>query len=193
MTAPSISDLAGACVAAVRNSLGIELDFTQDTLPLLDHYVSQAKGPREEILGLVAPMCGAYFGEVVRRGIAEARWVTPDEDYALWRLELEPCFLFLNPVGLAVEALTQRETGGLGASLSVLDQDRRAVEAALERYGEVEESDYFRFSIRYEVIEQVVLTLVARAKERGEDPGSFGPEVYADFIAQRAPKESLPN
>jgi hypothetical protein len=193
MTAPSITDLAGACVAAVRNALGIELDFTQDTLPLLDHYASQANGPREEILGLVAPMCGAYFGEVLRRNVAEARWVAPDDEYALWRLEFEPCFLYVNPVGLAIEALTQRETAGIGTRLSVLDHDRKAVEAALERYGEVDEQDYFRLSIRYEVIEQVVLTLVTRSKERGEDHTSFGPDVYEAFVAAHLPPEELPN
>jgi hypothetical protein len=193
MTAPSITDLASACVAAVRNALGIELDYTQDTLPLLDHYASQANGPREEILGLVAPMCGAYFGEVLRRNVADARWIAPDDDYALWRLEFEPCFLYLNPVGLAVESLMQRETAGMGSRLGVLDQDRKALEASLERYGEVDEADYFRLSIRYEVIEQAVITLVARSRERGEDPTSFGPDVYADFIASHTPPEALPN
>lgn len=192
MTTPSILDLSGACVAAVRNALGIELDFTQDTLPLLDHYASQANGPRDEILGLVAPMCGAYFGEVLRVGLADARWVTP-EDSRLWRLEFVPCFLFVNPVGLAIEALTQREAPGLGTQLRVLDQDRKAVEAALERFGDIDEKDYFRFSVRYEVIEQVVVTLLARSKERGDGPIAFGADVYEAFVAADVSADELPN
>ena len=81
----------------------------------------------------------------------------------------------------------------IGSVVRTVDQDRRAVEAALDRFGDVDEADYFRFSIRYEVIEQVVITLVARSRERGEGPTSFGPEVYEDVIASRVPPDALPN
>ena len=191
-----VEDLAGACVQAVHNALKLELDFTQDTLPILDHYARMATRPREEILGLVAPMLGAYFGEVVRRSLGPARWHAPAEEPPEWRLEFETFFLHLNPVGVAVEAILQRDVEGWGANLTVLDRDRKAVNDAVELYGDVDEDDYYRFAVRFEVLEQVVRTLETRALERGEKPVHFGPEVYAaaalDAEAARS-KDEKPN
>src|SRR5512139_1481301 len=99
MTDPAVLDLAGACVAAVRKVVGVELDFTPETLPLLDHYARSAQVENEGVLELVAPMCGAYFGEVVRRALGEARWHCPEGKPEEWRLEFDDCFLHFNPVG----------------------------------------------------------------------------------------------
>lgn len=185
----AILELAGACVAAVANATKIELDFTQDTLPVLDHYLSTAKGPREEILGLVAPMCGAYFGEVVRRSLGPARWHVPEDDYVGYRLEFERFFLWFNPIGIALEALLERSVEGHGATLGLLDRDRPEVEHAVDLYGDVREDDYFRLAVRYEVIEQVVETLRHRAQ--AEAPTLITSEVYAaaagDAVDRGAP------
>src|SRR5262245_50506381 len=136
-----VVELANACVVAVANALKIELDFSQDTLPLLDHYVSQAKGPRDEILGLLAPMCGAYFGEVVRRALGSMRWHAPSDDYASYRLEHELVFLHVNPIGIALEAVLERDAEGYGANLGLLDKDRGDVARAVDLYGDVREVD----------------------------------------------------
>lgn len=172
----NVLELAGACVAAVANATKIELDFTQDTLPILDHYMSTAKGPRAEILGLVAPMCGAYFGEVVRRSLGPARWHAPDDEYAGYRLEFERFFLWFNPIDIALEALLERSVDEQGAALGLLPRDRAAVERAVDLYGDVREDDYYRLAMRYEVIEQVVETLRNRAS--AEAPVLIGPDVY---------------
>ena len=34
----AVTDLTVACVTSVKNASGMELDLTQDTLPILDHY-----------------------------------------------------------------------------------------------------------------------------------------------------------
>ncbi len=174
---PHVTELASACVAAVANATRIELDFTQDTLPVLDHYVSTANGPREEILGLVAPMVGAYFGEVVRRALGGARWHAEGDDYVGFRLEFERFFLWFNPIGMALEALLGRSVEGHGATLALLDRDRAELADAVDLFGDVREEDYFRLSVRYEVIEQVAERLRARAQT--EPPVVLGAEVYA--------------
>ena len=56
-----LDDLAHTCVAAVQRALGIELDFTQDTLPILDHYVSMAQGTKAEVIELLERLGSAAF------------------------------------------------------------------------------------------------------------------------------------
>ena len=74
--APSeIVDLSQACVRYVHDSLGFALDFTRETLPVLDHYLRQSvRGARDEAVDLMARVAGAYFGEVVRRSLPGVRW-----------------------------------------------------------------------------------------------------------------------
>jgi hypothetical protein len=178
--APSVVlDLADSCVRFVHRTLGIELDYTPDTLPILDHYLRGAHGvSQEEILGLVAPAAGAYFGEVVRRQLGPSRWHWESDEFSECRLEFERCFLSFNPIGIALEAVVQSETEGYGSNLSLLKEEEGLVREALERTGDVNPDDYFRLAVRYEVIEQVVVLLVERAISQNELARRFGPEVY---------------
>lgn len=184
-----VLELANACVAAVANALKVELDFTHETLPILDHYVSQTKGPRDEILGLVAPMCGAYFGEVVRRALGPMRWHAPSDDYARFRLEHELVFLHVNPIGIALEAVLERDAEGYGANLGLLDRDRAEVGRAVDLFGDVREDDYYRFAVRYEVLEQALTALLAKA---GESPNPVAHAVYEAAVEDAEDRE-LPN
>ena len=93
MTAPvppsAVLECAERCVVGVRNASGLELDFTPETLPMLDHYLSETRDlPREPVgdpvRGLVAALAGAFFGEVVRRTFP-ARWAAGDPDPMAWR------------------------------------------------------------------------------------------------------------
>jgi len=72
----AVLDLAEACVRYVERAVGVKLDFTPETLPLLDHYIGGARDvlsgrarPTEgaEPVDLVAQAAGAYLGEVIRR------------------------------------------------------------------------------------------------------------------------------
>ncbi|MBC7172640.1 MAG: hypothetical protein H5U40_09450 [Polyangiaceae bacterium] len=178
---PSIIDLVAGCRLAVREVVGIDLDFTQDTLPLLDYYVAQAKGTKEEIAQLVAPMCGAYFGEVLRRTLGPASWDVPeDAEPSEFRLQFENVFLELNPLGVALEALMRAKVEDWGGHLEVRPADRGLVENAVELFGEVREEDYFRFGVRYEVIEQVAQALLRQSEREGGTPGRpFDATAYA--------------
>ena len=163
-------DLAIACVTSVKNATNLELDLTQDTLPVLDHYATLVDSSREEVVSLIAPMCGAYFGELLRRHLGLGEWVDTDGAYEDWRLRLTPTSLSLNPLGVALEVLVQSEAGGWGAHLDVAPADRTRVDDALSVLGEVAEDDFFRFTVRFEGIEQAVRALLNNPEGMGPHP-----------------------
>lgn len=183
----SIRDLAAACVRYVQRALGIELDYSPDTLPLLDHYLRSAQGvSQEDILNLVGPAAGAYFGEVVRRHLGPCRWHIVENDFSAYRLEFERCFLSFNPMGNALAAVLQGDAEHYGGHLALLPEDEPLVKDSLERVGEVREEDYYRLAIRYEVIEQAVSVLIEKSMTRDEATRRFGPEVYAALREQKS-------
>lgn len=188
-----IRTLAEGCVRFVKQAVGIELDGTPDTLPILDHYLTLARDDEEarkrnEVLGLVATSAGAYFGEVVRRAAPSARWHLSDaDDPSSWRIELDHVFLSFNPVGMAREAITEKSEEGWNAHVEVLAQDRNLIAETLERVGGVSEEDYFRLAIRWEVIEQSIAVLEGAAHSRGEAAQRFPREVYERVFGERAP------
>jgi hypothetical protein len=160
-----IVELCGGCVASVERVLGVELDFTQDTLPLLDHYLQAVpEDASDEVLGLVGPMAGAYFGEVVRRHLPGAQWHAPRGEHAQWRVEFDRISLWFNPVGMAFEAIFGDEVEAWPGHIAMADGDKRTVRDALEVLGEVEAEDYYRLSVRFEAIEVAYNTLMAQAQ-----------------------------
>jgi hypothetical protein len=180
----SIEELARACTEYVRRAVGIDLDGTPDTLPILDHYLANLGevDRTDEILELVVLAAGAYFGEVVRRTLGHGRWHLEAGDPTGNRLELEHVFLFFNPMGMAREAIASAEQPGWMAHLEVLPRDRPLLEQSLSRMGDVREDDYYRLAVRFEVIEQVVSALEGASVSRdaqGELFELFTPAVYA--------------
>jgi len=153
-------DLTVACVTSVKNATGIELDLHQDTLPILDHYATLIDSPRDEIVSLVAPMSGAYFGELLVRLLDDGTWMIDSEDYADWRLHFERCSLSFNPIGIALEVFLGQDLPNWGAHLQTAIEDRARIERALQIYGDVRDRDYYTFSVRFEAIEQAYLGLL---------------------------------
>jgi hypothetical protein len=173
-----ITDLAEACVRFVRDAVGLTLDYTPDTLPVLDHYLKEgARGAKSEIRELLAPAAGAYFGEVVRRSLDGAHWHAPEHDYAAYRLEFESFFLGFNPLGVALEVLLQNDAPEWGAHFHMLDEAREPVREALERSAAVDPDDYYTLSMRFETIEQVG-DLLSAMESTQPTPRHFGPEIY---------------
>lgn len=191
----TIRTLAEGCVRFVKQALGIELDGTPETLPILDHYLERAREDdavsRDEVLGLVATSAGAYLGEVVRRSQPHARWHVGDpDDPSTWRLEMEHVFLAFNPVGMAREAITMEEEEGWNAHLEVLEQDRAVLAQSLERVGAVEDDDYWRLAVRWEGVDQAVAVLESAAQARGEGARRWTPEIYRAALDEREPSPS---
>lgn len=173
-----IAQLSDGCVRFVQQALSLPLDFTPETLPILDHYVRErGRDGREEISGLLAPPTGAYFGEVVRRTLGYVRWHTPGDAYDRYRLEFEPFFLSFNPIGVATEVIRQGQATGPGAFFDVLDEARELLKETLSKHARVPTEDYYTFTMRYEVLEQVAEVLFALESARKERR-HFGPEVY---------------
>lgn len=162
-------DLTVACVTSVRNATGLELDLTQDTLPVLDHYAKLADCPRDEVVSLLAPMCGAYFGELIRRELGDGTWKVDADDYAEWQLSFERCSLSFNPIGVALEVLLGQETPQWGAHLQTAPADRARAKAALEVFGDVRDTDFYTFAVRFEAVEQAYRALL-------NDPADMNPK-----------------
>jgi hypothetical protein len=159
-TPAAVMDLTVACVTSVKNATGLELDLTQDTLPILDHYAELVESPRDEVVSLLAPMCGAYFGELARRQLGDGSWRLDSDEHAEWRLTFERCSLSFNPVGIALEVLLGQDVPDWGAHLQTAAEDQLRVKKALEVYGDVRDRDYYTFSVRLEAIEQAYLGLL---------------------------------
>ena len=178
-----VEDLATACMASVQATVGVELDLTAETLSILDHYAHEVLNVSdEEILRLTAPMCGAYFGEVLRRRFGRLRWHAPKDDLANWRLELEPAFLYFNPVGIALEVITEADASGWQPHLGLRPEERAEVERAIALFGEARERDYYSFAVRSEVIEQAIEALGRMAAGRDQ---SIDASTYAHFVERQ--------
>lgn len=166
-----------ACIQYVQRATGVVLDFSPETLPVLDHYLSTARGATDDVKHLVVPAAAAYFGEVVRQ-LYPARWHCPDGDIDAWRLEFERCFLHFSPTAFAREAIDARDAVEGGAGYSVAADDIDVLRGALDIFGEVTPEDYYRLSTRIEVLGPLVDRLTASALARGEDTLSYTHELY---------------
>lgn len=184
-----VLELAASAFRMVKQTLKIDLDFTPETLPLLDHHLRSARAEAKnsaELRELVATSAGGYLGEVVRRHLPGARWHVDPADFGRWRIELDHVFLYFNPIAIAFEVLAGGDTEGWSGHLEVLAQDRGLLEQALSRMGDVAEDDYYTLAVRYEVIEQVISALEGAQVARGEAARRFDPEVYAAAVGERA-------
>ena len=162
----------------VHDALGMTLDYSHETLPILDHYLAErARGEKAEITDLLAPAAGAYFGEVVRRSVLGANWHCPDGNYPEHRLEWEPFFLSFNPIGVAIEVLTMKPSEGWGAHFQVLDEAREAIAHSLEVTSDFSDDDYYTFSVRYEALEQVA-DVLGGIESHQPKRRHFSPSVY---------------
>jgi hypothetical protein len=174
-----VEDLALAAFRMVKEKLAFELDFTPETLPVLDHYLRElrAEGIDEKVASVIGPCAGAYFGEVVRRSLPGLRWAATGDDYAKWRIEASHVFMCFHPIGMALEALYGEPLDGFASHVAVLPGDRDAVDRSLDAAGPVRDDDFVRLAVRHEVIEQTLSVLTAQEQQRGE-PRTFGPDVY---------------
>jgi hypothetical protein len=174
-----IAQWSDACREFVKEALGLELDYTPETLPLLDHYVrTKAKRPAGEVRDLLTPPLGAYFGEVIRRSVGGARWHAPEEDYPSYRLEFDGFFLHFNPLGIASEVVAGTDVDGMGAHFQILDEARELVESALSAGDAVSEEDYYTFTVRFETLELVIAVLLGLESKHTAQPRRFSHDVY---------------
>jgi len=179
----AVLELAASCVRFVHTKLGVELDFTQDTLPLLDHYMKDARAEvqaRPEVATLILHSSAAYFGQLLASQLT-GFWRASDPNPDTWLLCLQPVFLAINPVGVSYDVLSASQRHDGPSSELLLDRaDRELVEQRLNSVPEVSESDFFTFGTRYEAIEIAVEALRGQMVEGGMEDVSFEPGDYAD-------------
>ncbi len=177
-----IPEYASACLEYVRRALGFELDFTAETLPVLDHYVSTVRVAlveRSEIPALVARAAGAYFGEVVRT-VIPGFWRVPSPNVHDWQLCSRVAFLWVNPVGIAYDAIYgSSEHDGPRSMVRCAPEDRPFLERRLETLPPVPEDQFFLFTTRLEVLEVANEALHARLEEQGYGETELSDEDYA--------------
>jgi hypothetical protein len=193
---PAVADLARACVRFVEKALGVALDYTLETLPVLDHYLREARRDAAERPAaglLVAHAAGAYLGEVVRRRHV-SWWRTEGDDPAAWRIELESVYLSFSPVELiadvlmrapaplvreaSAERLDTEEEPAEGERLELEEEDRKAVAERLAELPPVGEDEFYAPSTRVEVIDIAVDAIRARRIGDGEGDSVLGPDDY---------------
>lgn len=184
-----VEDLALGAFRMVKERLSFELDFTAETLPVVDHYLELLRKddggtPNEKVVSVVGPCVGAYFGEVVRRTLADLRWHTAQHDYQRWRVEANNVFLCFNPIGVALEALYREPLSDWNAHFTLLPAEQEIVNASLDSTGPVREDDFYRLSVRHEVLDQALSVLAELARKKGEHT-RFGPDVYATVLGER--------
>lgn len=190
----AIAELAESCVRYVDRALGVKLDYTAETLPLLDHYLAEAQkalvAQNEDdtkaalaTLPLLVHTSGAYFGEVVRRRYP-SWWRLEGGDPMTYRLEFETAYLAFAPMLFMYEALARSlavhgDQALFDAAQIEMDEDDQ--KAAVARLAELEVSDeeYYAPSTRLEAIDVVVDTIRTRRLAAG-DPVEMAltPEDY---------------
>jgi hypothetical protein len=178
-----IFELAEACRQYVLSAVGVELDYSAETLSLVDEYLRQAKQSlkdRPETEPVVTGAVAAYFGEVIRRRI-DGFWRKKERDSEAWLLSARRAYLSMSPLGLVLESLAQGEDHpGPSGELDLAPDERAAVETRLSVFPPVSEEEYYLLTTRLEVIEVVYEALRDRMKADGRESLVYDQEDYAD-------------
>jgi hypothetical protein len=161
---PRVREYADQAVSYVRRSLGIQLEYDSNTLPVLDHYLRNVPEDQPAALQLVVATSGAYFGEVVRQRLG-GRWELADADKeAQWRIVL-PTGLNFSPVGFVAAAIARADLEDLDSEIAAPPRMLPYVQRALARMGEVTVDDYYSLCGRLDTLEHVHEVLVAVAAQ----------------------------
>lgn len=177
-----VPDYVTACLDYVRRALNMELDFTPETLPLLDHYATLSRETireRPELAPLITRACGAYFGEVVRARLP-GFWRVPTINVHDWAVCSSTVFLWFNPIGTAYDAVfSGTEHDGPRSMLRVSPDEHEFLAQRLAALPPLPEDEYFSFSTRFEVLEVATEALHAKMIEEGYEGTEFGEEDYS--------------
>lgn len=176
-----IADLVTACLGYVKRALGTDLDFTPETLPLLDHYLSEVReelAAKPELAQLTAHAAGAYFGEVLRRQM-QGFWRLPSGSLHDYQVCSSVAFVSINPFGVAYDALyASTDHEGPRSNLRLSPEDLGYVSARLASVPELPEDQFYLLTTRVEVIEITVEALRAKLEQEGYAELEYTPEDY---------------
>jgi hypothetical protein len=188
--APSLPDevaeLVASCIRFVHASTGMMLDFSSETLPILDHYLLEARADlarRSEAAPLVAQAAGAYFGQVLAKEL-NTFWHAVGPDPQRWLACCQSVYLAVNPIGIAYDILYEGAAhDGPSAELMLAPEDRDGIEQRLRALPDAPPGDYYTFSTRFDVIQIAAEALRAEMLTGGLDDVAF---EWADYEEQAA-------
>jgi len=175
----NIAELSAACVRFVASKYGVPLDFSPDTLSLLDQYVRDARAEvreRPESIDLLQATLGAYLGEVIRRAHF-GLWDT-DGEHDSWRVLMTRVYLTFNPIGMVREALLGEPAPGWNAHLETDAGERDALDERLATLPQVEEDEFFAPTTRFDIVEIAVEAIAAHMRQGGLGDVRFSREDY---------------
>ncbi|MCU0663906.1 MAG: hypothetical protein MUC50_16470 [Myxococcota bacterium] len=188
-----IQALCERCVAHVQQRFGLELDYTADTLSVLDYFIQaviaeEAAGEelpagdqrRAHLVHLLAPTLGAYFGEVLRREFP-CRWRIVGDDPTKWAVDFEFIILRASPIGAVAEALFGAPVAGWGAELVAAPAFMELLAERLAVAPPVPEDEFFALTTRFEVLqisEEFLRLTLARSQGTEEPLPWLSPEDY---------------
>ena len=175
----NVLELAASCVRFVGQKYNVALDFTPDTLPVVDQYLRDGQkevGARPETMAILAATIGAYLGEVMRREFG-AFWFS-DGDYPAWRLYFTHVYLACNPLGMVLEALDPEQADGWHAHFEIDPGDADVVAERLAKLPEVEAELFSMPTTRLEALTVVFEALRSHMESQNTGDVRFGPDDY---------------
>ena len=170
----------------VQQVIGVEPDFTPETLPLVDQYMRQlpADSPAE-VVELVLATVGCYFGEVVRR-LLNGRWAITGDAHDRWRVELINCYFHFRPVGMTGEVYSRGTDERYDGVFSTRDEVWEGLSLALAGATPMPEDEYYSLAGRVDVLELAVDWLTGRELATGEPPRTYTAEDYEQALELEA-------
>ena len=177
----AIVELCQQCVAYIQRAVGVTLDYSPETLPIVDHYLSEVRANIEErpaLLSLLANAIGAYFGEVIRRRI-NGFWLITTQDVHDWYVCATSVFLRFNPIGVVHEAIARTDMHpGPSAEFKLAREDQGLVAERLAKLPELPYEQYYLLSTRAETLDVVVETLRLAMDAGGHGTVEFEAQDY---------------
>lgn len=186
MPTTHIDALALRCQTHVHNRLGLDLDYQNETLGLLDYFIvevvkEEGQGTplppgdprRAQLVHLLAPTIGAYFGQVIC-GLYPSRWRLLSENPRDWLLEFDHVPLRFNPVGAAAEALVEQYIEeSWNSSIATAPEEMEALGERLAAAPPVPENEFFALTTRFEVLQIAQEWLRTRQQSSKRDNPKF--------------------
>ncbi len=154
----------------VEKRTGLHLDYTAETLPVLDHYLREARAScaqHPETGVLLCAVTGCYLGEVLRRRHLSLDWHTDADDPLEWELRRREGSLSVLPAAIAKAALRSPGASDNDAFVQLPPGARRALAQKLGALPEVSDEEFVAPSTRIEVVDFAMEML---ATDKPESP-----------------------
>ena len=180
-----VSDLAEMARAGAAHVTGVEPDYTPETLPLLDQYLKEVPADAtEEVTQLIVASTGCYYGEVLRR-LLNGRWAVPSGAPESWRVELNSCFLYFYPVGMAGDVFTRGKDPEYDGAMATTDELHETLAEVLASAAPLSEEEYYSLSGRVDVLQLATDWLTGQSLAIFKKAVYFSAENYRQFFESR--------